>query len=320
MPSRHLVDPEITPLIEQMPGFVFDPLTLGATRGAMLEQSLAARPPTPEGVEVTERTIPGAPGDPDVRILITAPKGKGSGRPGILHVHGGGYVLGSADMTLATDAAYATNLGAVTVSVDYRLAPETPHPGPVEDCYAALAWLFKNAHELGVDTSRIAISGESAGGGMAAGLTLLARDRGEYKVAFQHLIFPMLDDRTTVHPDPSPFLGQFVWTHENNVFGWTSLLGFTPGGPDVSHYAAAARAEDLTGLPPTYISCGALDLFLEENMEYARRLIRAGVPTELHVYPGAPHAFMAVESAQVSRSHARDSMGAMGRALKAGKA
>jgi triacylglycerol lipase len=315
MPSRHLVDPEITPLIEQMPGFVFDPKTLGATRALMLEQSQTTRPPTPEGVEVSEHMIPGPAGAPDVRVLVTAPKVRGKNHPGILHVHGGGYVLGAAEMTLPSDAAYAQNIGAVSVSVDYRLAPETTHPGGVEDCYAGLAWLFHHAGELGIDTSRVAISGESAGGGMAAGLTLLARDRREHKVAFQHLIFPMLDDRTAVHPDPSPFLGQFVWTHENNVFGWTSLLGRAPGGPDVSPYAAAARAEDLSGLPPTYIACGALDLFLEENMEYARRLIRVGVPTEMHIYPGAPHAFMFVESAHIARAHARDSMSALARAL-----
>jgi acetyl esterase/lipase len=315
MPSRHLVDPEIVPLIEQMPGFGFDPATLEASRAAMLEMGQANRPPTPPEVQVSEHFISGPEGAPDVRVLVSAPKAKGTGRPAILHVHGGGYVLGAADMTLAADAAYVTQLGAVVVSVDYRLAPETPHPGPVEDCYAALAWLFAHADELGVDKTRVAISGESAGGGMAAGLTLLVRDRGEYPIAFQHLIFPMLDDRTTVAEEPSPFLGQFVWTHDDNVFGWTALLGGDPGGPDVSPYAAAARAEDLAGLPPTYLCCGALDLFLEEDMEYARRLIRAGVPTELHIYPGAPHAFMFIENAEVTRSHARDSMKALSRAL-----
>jgi acetyl esterase/lipase len=127
----------------------------------------------------------------------------------------------------------------------------------------------------------------------------------------------MLDDRTTVAPDPSPFLGQFVWTPEANLFGWTALLGHAPGGADVSPYAAPARAESLAGLPPTYIVCGALDLFLEEDLEYARRLIRAGVPTELHIYPGAPHGFMLVEDADVTRVFARDSMAALGRALKA---
>jgi acetyl esterase/lipase len=144
---------------------------------------------------------------------------------------------------------------------------------------------------------------------------LLARDRGEIPVAFQHLIFPMLDDRTVVHPDPSPYLGQFVWTTEANRFGWTSLLGQAPGGPDVSPYAAAARAESLAGLPPTYMICGALDLFLEEDMEYARRLIRAGVATELHIYPGAPHGFMFAPEASVTKTYVRDSMAALKRAL-----
>jgi acetyl esterase/lipase len=315
MPSRHLVDPQITPLIEQLPGFGFTHETLAQTRAMMLEMGAAGAPPAPADVEVSEHRVPGPKGAPDVRVLVSKPKAKGTGRPAILHVHGGGYVLGAADMTLPADAAYVEQIGAVVVSVDYRLAPETPHPGPVEDCYAALAWLFAQADALGIDKSRVAISGESAGGGLAACLGLLARDRGEYKIAFQHLIFPMLDDRTTVDKDPSPYHGQFVWTRDDNVFGWTALLGQAPGGPDVSPYAAAARAKDLAGLPPTYMICGALDLFLEEDLDYVRRLIRAGVPTEFHLYPGAPHAFMFVPDADISRAHARDSMTALKRAL-----
>jgi acetyl esterase/lipase len=315
MPSRHLVDPQITPLIEQLPGFGFTHESLAQTRAMMLEMGAAGRPPTPDDVEVSEHLVPGPKGAPDVRVVVSKPKAKGASRPAVLHVHGGGYVLGAPEMGLTTDATYVTQFGAVVVSVDYRLAPETPHPGPVEDCYAGLAWLFAQAGALGIDTSRVAVSGESAGGGMAAGLVLLARDRGDYKIAFQHLIFPMLDDRTAVDKDPSPYHGQFVWTREDNVFGWTALLGHAPGGSDVSPYAAAARAMDLAGLPPTYMICGALDLFLEEDMDYARRLIRAGVPTEFHVYPGAPHAFMFVESAEVTKIHVRDSMAAMKRAL-----
>ncbi len=320
MPSRHLVDPQITPLIEQLPGFALKRETLAETRAMMLQMGAANRPPTPDTVAVSEHFVPGPAGAPEVRVLVSAPKAKakGAGRPAILHVHGGGYVLGAPEMGLATDAAYVAEIGAVVVSVDYRLAPETPHPGPVEDCYAALAWLFKQAEALGVDRTRVAISGESAGGGMAAGLGLLVRDRGEYKLAFQHLIFPMLDDRTAVDKDPSPYLGQFVWPRDDNVFGWTSLLGQAPGGPNVSPYAAAARAKDLAGLPPTYMICGALDLFLEEDMDYARRLIRAGVPTEFHVYPGAPHAFMFIETAELTKVYIRDSMAAMKRALAGG--
>ncbi len=315
MPSRHLVDPEIVALVEQFPSLELDRDTLVQTRAMMLEMGRGARPaPGPE-VAVSERLVPGPAGAPEVRVVISAPAAKGQNRPAILHIHGGGYVMGSAEMGALTDAAYVTQLGAVVVSVDYRLAPETPHPGPVEDCYAALAWLHAHADELGVDKARIAVTGESAGGGLAAALVLLARDRGEVPVAFQHLVFPMLDDRTTVAADPSPYLGQFVWTRAANLFGWTALLGQAPGGPDVSPYAAPARARDLAGLPPTYLICGALDLFVEEDMDYARRLIRAGVPTELHVYPGAPHAFNFIEDAALTKAFARDSMAAMNRAL-----
>jgi acetyl esterase/lipase len=314
MPSRHLVDPQIVPLIEQLPGFSFETAGLAEARAMMA----AMAPPRPEpglDLEVWEARAPGRDGAPDVRMVVTAPKARGRDHPGILHVHGGGFVMGSADMTAETDAAYARQLGAVVVSVDYRLAPETPHPGPVEDCYAGLAWLRGQARDLGVDAGRIAVTGESAGGGLAAALVLLARERGEIPIAFQHLVFPMLDDRTVTHPDPSPYLGQFVWTPQSNRFGWTSLIGGPPGGADVSPFCAPARARDLAGLPPTFMICGALDLFLEEDLDYGRRLMRAGVPTELHVYPGAPHGFMFVPDAEVTRTFARDSMAALSRAL-----
>jgi acetyl esterase/lipase len=313
--SKHLVDPQLVPLVEQLPGFGLGVENLGEIRAMMIAMRESNRAPAAEDVLVTEHRVPGPKGAPDVRVLVSAPKAGGVGRPGILHVHGGGYILGSAEMTLETDAAYARALGAVTVSVDYRLAPETSHPGPIEDCYAALKWLHGNAGDLGVDITRIAVTGESAGGGLAAALVLLARDRAEAPVAFQHLIFPMLDDRTVTASDPSPYHGEFLWTRPDNHFGWRSLLGAEPGSPDISIYAAPARASDLTGLPPTFISCGALDLFLEEDMEYARRLIRAGVPTELHIYPGAPHGFMFVADADVTRAYARDSMAALNRAI-----
>jgi triacylglycerol lipase len=187
----------------------------------------------------------------------------------------------------------------------------------VEDCYAALEWFAREAETLGVDPARIAVTGESAGGGIAAALVLLARERGGIPIAFQHLVFPMLDDRTVTHADPSTFLGEFVWTRESNRFGWTALLGGQPGGADVSPFAAPARAEDMSGLPPTFMICGALDLFLEEDLEYARRLARAGTPIELHVYPGAPHGFMLIRDAAISQAFARDSMAALARALKA---
>jgi len=313
MSSKHLVDPELAALTA-MPVVALESVPLAQIRAMSAAMAPARPPPSPE-VEIREAVAPGRDGAPDVRLVITAPKAPGAGRPGILHVHGGGYVLGTADMTGPTDEIYARELGAVVVSVDYRLAPETPYPGPVEDCYAGLAWLHAEAERLGVDRGRIAVTGESAGGGLAAALVLLARERGEIAIAFQHLVFPMLDDRTVVDAEPSAFFGEFIWNRDANRFGWASLLGAEPGGADISHFAAPARVNDLSGLPPTFMVCGALDLFLEENLDYARRLMRAGVSTELHVYPGAPHGFMFVPDAGVTRTYARDSLDAWSRAL-----
>jgi acetyl esterase/lipase len=181
--------------------------------------------------------------------------------------------------------------------VDYRIAPEHPHPTPVEDCYAALRWLAEGAATLGVDPARIGVMGDSAGGGLAAGVCLLARDRGGPPVAAQLLIYPMLDDRTHT-PDPAllPFL---TWSYDDNITGWAALLGDKAridgaGTGAVSPYAAPARATDLTGLPDTYIDVGDLDIFRDEDITYARRLSDAGVPTELHLHPGCPHAFEAL--------------------------
>ena len=236
--------------------------------------------------------------------------------PALVWIHGGGYVLGSPQADGLQMKSLVSQLGCAVVSVDYRLAPESPFPAGVEDCYAALRWTHAQAQELGVDRARVAIGVTSAGGGLAAALALLARDRAELQVAFQVLLVPMLDDRTAVAADPHPFTGEFTWTPAKNLFGWTALLGGTPGGEGVSPYAAPARAESLAGLPPTYISTGALDLFLEEDMEYARRLMRAGVPTELHVYPGAFHGFDAfAPSAAVSKQFKAERDHALKRAL-----
>jgi acetyl esterase/lipase len=200
-------------------------------------------------------------------------------------------------------------------SVRYRLAPEAPHPAPLEDIYSVLAWLHANAPQLGLDPARIGIKGESGGGGLAAAAALYARDRTGPKFAFQHLIYPMIDDRTAVRKDLHPCVGEFVWTRENNHFGWRSLLGKEPGSADVSPYAAAARAADVSGLPPTYISVGGLDLFLEENLTYADRLGRAGVPVELHVYPRAYHGFYRAVNARVTRQAEHDTREALRRFL-----
>jgi triacylglycerol lipase len=320
MNTRHLVDPEILPVLDILPPLQLTPETLPQVRitiAEMFAQVAAAAPAFPD-IEVHERMVPGPQGAPDVRVLVYLPKSVQRPLPALLWIHGGGYVIGSADGEDVEVKEIVDAVGCAAVSVDYRLAPESPHPAPVEDCYAALKWLHTNAAELGVDANRIAIGGASAGGGLTAALGLLTRDRGEVPLVFQLLIYPMLDDRTVTAAEPHPYTGEFVWTADDNRFGWTSLLGKAPGGEDVSPYAAAARAESLAGLPPTYMSLGALDLFLEEDIEYARRLMRAGVPTELHVYPGAFHAFNLAPEAQVSQSFTRDFVAALRRVLRQG--
>jgi acetyl esterase/lipase len=180
-------------------------------------------------------------------------------------------------------------MGAVVVSVEYRLAPEHPHPAPVEDCYAGLVWMTENAGELGVDPDRIAIYGGSAGGGLAAGTALLARERGGPKLCFQMLIYPMIDDRNET-PSSNEIVDLGVWDKSSNIEGWAAYLGDRVGTDQVDSAAAPARETDLSGLPPAYIDVGELDAFRDEDIAFANRLMHAGVACELHVYPGALHA------------------------------
>ncbi|MFT5176252.1 MAG: acetyl esterase/lipase [Gammaproteobacteria bacterium] len=207
--------------------------------------------------------------------------------PCIYWMHGGGLVLGSNVGDDPRFDRWCPSLNCVGASVEYALAPESQYPGPLEDCYAGLSWLHANAQSLGIDVNRIGIGGSSAGAGLAAALALLARDRGELPIAFQALIYPMIDDRqiTTSSQWADP-----VWPPQSNRFGWDSYLGDL-AGDGVPIYAAAARATDLQGLPPTFICVGAIDGFADEDVDYATRLRHAGVACELHVYPGAPHGF-----------------------------
>jgi triacylglycerol lipase len=313
--TRHLVDPEVASVLEIYRAFEFTVATLPAIR----EQVNTPPPNAPDPAELypsvrrTEHSVPGHDGDPDVSILVYEPTGRATPAPAMVWIHGGGFVIGQAANEDLVCHRLAAEAGCVVASVDYRLAPETPAPGSVHDCYAALRWVHENAGPLAVDTARVAIGGPSAGGGLAACLAILARDRGEFPVSFQLLIYPMLDDRTASTVGPGPYVGEFIWTPESNQFGWRALLGSEPGSADVPPYASAARVESVAGLPPAYISVGSLDLFAEEDIDYARRLVRAGIPTELHVYPGGYHGFNMAPDARITLAYFRDIIAALGR-------
>jgi triacylglycerol lipase len=311
--SRHLVDRDLLPMLRFFPPLVLDDATLGAVRAQVAAGSAA---PAPDDVDVTIRSLPGPADAPPVAVTMYTPRPRAAALPCVLHMHGGGFVMGSPASLRPAHCKLAATAPCIVVSVDYRLAPETRFPGALEDCYAALRWLHLHAASLGIDPRRIGVMGESAGGGLAGALALLARDRGDCPIAFQHLLYPMLDDRTCARP-PHPVAGEFLWTRENNAYGWRSLLGVNPGDDAVSPYAAPARAEDLRGLPPAFIAVGALDLFVDEDVEYARRLMRDGVPVELHVYPGCFHCFDLAAGTRPAEIFRRDALAALRRGLGA---
>ena len=293
-----LLDHEIAEALRRTPLVPMDLSVekLPAIREARL--ALTATFTLSDDVERRDVIVPGPAGDPDVRVRIYRTKGAEGPLPCLFYIHGGGYVTGAIELSDPTFDRWCPSLGCMVVSTDYRKAPETSYPGPLEDCYASLLWTWEHADELGIDRTLLGIAGASAGGGLAAGLGLLARDRGEIALAFQLLIYPMIDDTITTE---SSSWEVPVWPPASNRFGWKAYLGPLVGG-DVPAYAAAARATDLAGLPPTHIAVGTLDGFLDEDVEYAQRLNRAGVPTELHVYPGAPHGFDAfMPGTQIAR-------------------
>lgn len=257
--------------------------TLRQQRLTMLEAM-----PLSDQVKREDVTVPGPDGAPDIVLRVHTPVSVQAPAPCVYSIHGGGYILGDRSMDDMRFDRWCPKYGMVGVSVEYRLSPETPYPGPVEDCYAGLEWVYAHAGELGIDASRLGISGASAGGGLAAALALLARDRGEMHPAFQLLAYPMIDDRQIT---PSSGWEVPIWNPRNNKFGWQSYLGPLYGRDSVPYHAAPSRAEDLSGLPPALIYVGTLDGFCDEDVLYATRLYQAGVPTELHVYPGAPHGF-----------------------------
>ncbi len=312
MSSRHLLDPDLVPLIAMGEMLTLSDDALPAIRANFGATTVLADT-TDTAVTREDIAIPGVEG-PDVRCLVYKPKAAQSGKPGYVHIHGGGYILGTPDMADEMNIRIATDLGCVVVSVDYRLAPEHPIPAPLDDCYAGLAWLHQNATELGVNPDRIAIGGESAGGGLAAALALKARDLGEYAICHQQLTYPMLDDRTGTSEAPGdPLVGEFVWTREANQFGWSRYLGDAPkAAPQVP-----ARAESLADLPNTWLLTAGLDLFRDENIAYAQRLMGAGVITELVVVPAACHGFQGIPGSALQARYIQEFMSALKRGLGA---
>jgi acetyl esterase/lipase len=307
-------------LAKAFAGFAAAPLVnLGGVRAVrVLEAADAAallrhRPRLP-GVSMEDRKIDGADGAPPISIRLYRPLDHGPATPALLWLHGGGYLLGNLESDYRLAAWIARTLGCLVIAVDYRLAPEYPYPAALDDCAAVLSWMFKKASTLNIDRQRVAIGGASAGGGLAACLALRHRDLGGAPLKLQLLIYPMLDDRE--HKYPSRMIGDArVWNYESNRYAWRSYLGPLRGS-DVPQYSAAARAKTLAGLPDTYIAVGGLDLFLDENLEYAARLTHASIATELHVYPGAFHSFDgAVPGAAVSRRFRRNYLAALRRAF-----
>lgn len=250
-------------------------------------------------VTLEERIVPGPAEAPDLSEVILRSARPAGPAAGIYHAHSGGMVMGTKFAGVQTFLPWVAQGRAVVVSVDYRLAPE--HPAPVEDCYAGLVWMAEHVDELAVDRDRLIIAGASAGGGLAAGTALLARDRGVPRLSHQILTCPMLDDRAIT--DSATMLeGTGVWDRNDNEFGWTALLGQRRGGDDVSYYAAPARCTDLAGLPRTYLDTGSAETFRDEVIDYARRLSLAGVLVDLHMWGGGFHGFDSmVPDAAVSR-------------------
>jgi acetyl esterase/lipase len=281
------VDPEVA---ERFRG---DPMLLKSLklddlprmRAAMLEASRSAR--LSGDVERTDVTIPGLAGNPAVVMRLHRPKDLAGPLPCLFTIHGGGYLLGSYEVEDQRLDAWVRRRGVLGVSVDYRLSPESAYPDALDDCHAGLRWVCEHAAELSVDPRSIGVMGTSAGGGLAAALALRARDHEDMHIAFQLLAYAMIDDRAQT---PSSRWGDVpVWGPRSNELGWRSYLGELYGTDRVPAEAAMARAEDLTGLPPTYLAVGAADVVCDEDIAFAQRLNHCGVPVDLRVYAGGPH-------------------------------
>jgi acetyl esterase len=308
-------DPEIAPIVPMLP-VETDWSDLPAAR-AQMEQLIASLPAEggvgEDRVRFEDRVIPGPPDAPELTVRIYTPVGAAKTRPGVLQIHGGGFCFGSIEFEHRGAMLTADGADAVVVSVEYRLAPEHPFPAGIEDCYAALVWFASVATTLGVDPERIAVMGQSAGGGLAAGLALLTRDRRGPRLCFQLLGIPELDHRLET-ASMRCFVDTPLWNRPNAIMSWRCYLGDDPG--EVSPYASPSIAKDLSGLPAAYVSTMEFDPLRDEGIEYALRLLQAGVPVELHQFPGTFHGSALVTGAAVSRRGQAELMDALVRGLQ----
>jgi len=303
-------DPELAPVI---PSLHLGDFTDVAAARAMLESMLAGINANVDtsGLTIEDRTIDGPDGT-DLSVRVLRPTSAPGPLPAVLHIHGGGFAVGSVNSELSGCVQLASRLPAVVVSVEYRLAPEFPFPAGIEDCYTALCWLHTQVDALGVDPRRVAVSGGSAGGGLAAGVALMARDRGGPSLCFQFLGIPELDDRLET-ASMQQFVDTPMWNRPSAIQSWKHYLGDAPG--PVSPYAAPARAENLAGLPPAFVSTMEFDPLRDEGIIYALRMLQAGVSVELHQYPGTFHGSAMVTTAAVSKRQSAETVEVMKRAL-----
>ncbi|MGW6655993.1 alpha/beta hydrolase [Rhodococcus sp. NPDC055024] len=311
------LDPEFAVALTMLPKVDFSDLPATRTSyDAQVGASLADL--SYDGVTLREISVPGLDDDPEITVRFFTPDTAVGPVPVLLWIHGGGFAIGTAEGSDPFCIEVARELGFAVANVEYRLAPETPFPGPLNDCYAALTYIHAHSGELGIDPSRIAVGGQSAGGGLAAGIALKARDEGIVPVAFQFLEAPALDDRLT-STSMTNFIDTPIWHRPNAIQSWKFYLGESytgPEDPNVSVYAVPARATNLSNLPPTYVCTMELDPLRDEGIEYAARLLQAGVSVELHSFSGTFHGSALVATAEVSKRGAAEALTAIQRGLR----
>jgi acetyl esterase/lipase len=312
LPMSYRYDPEIAPVVPLLPELDLDDITAARSDMETLLAALGAETDA-SGLGVEEQTIEGPDGS--LRVRVYSPRPGAGATPGLLYIHGGGFVLGNLESEHASAIAIARALGIVIVSVDYRLAPEHPYPAGLHDCESAFLWCIDNAAALGIDPGRLGVFGQSAGGGLAAGLCLLRRDRGGPQPCFQFLGIPELDDRLQT-ASMRAFTDTPMWSRPKAELSWRYYLGdIAPAGANVPAYAAPARAKDLSGVPPACVTVMEFDPLRDEGIAYAQALLQAGVQTELHCYPGTFHGSSLVRTAAISRRQEADMLAALTRGL-----